>query len=222
MSFRHRHAAYAVCPPLIDEVNSMRRRVPRSFSCALSWLASHAGLTHSKKIAAGILFTLSCLLNLTACGAISQQHMLYEGSGIQVGIMTDVSTNELATPPVRNRHPADLTPKDIRSLVGSLEVSGWSGAFVGLFSAPHPKPVFTETELVLLAEPLATAFQKVTPRERVFFVIQNLDAPYETDRTSGSLFFRDDYLHVVLTDTTPFYRLTQEEARSEIRAIRKA
>ena len=182
----------------------MRRRVPRSFSCALSWLASHAGLTHSKKIAAGILFTLSCLLNLTACGAISQQHMLYEGSGIQVGIMTDVSTNELATPPVRNRHPADLTPKDIRSLVGSLEVSGWSGAFVGLFSAPHPKPVFTETELVLLAEPLAAAFREATPWERVFFVIQNPTAPYETDRTSGSLFFRDDYLHVVLTDHYAF------------------
>ena len=190
--------------PSVREVTSMRRRVHRSFSCALSWLASPAGLTPGRKIAAGILFTLSCLLNLTACGAISQQRMLYEGSGIQVGIVTDVSTNELATAPVRNRHPADLTPKDIRSLVGSLEVSGWSGTLVGLFSAPQPKPVFTEAELVLLAEPLATAFHEATPRERVFFVIQNLDAPYDTDRTSGSLFFRDDYLHVVLTDHYAF------------------
>jgi hypothetical protein len=141
---------------------------------------------------------------LTACGVTSQQRVLYQESGIQVGLITDLSTNEHATPPVRNRHPADLTPKEIRSLIGSLEVSGWSGTLVGLFSAPQPKPLFTEAELVLLAEPLAAAFHEATPRERVFFVIQNPTAPYDTDRTSGSLFFRDDYLHVVLTDHYAF------------------
>ncbi len=109
-----------------------------------------------------------------------------------------------AAPPVRNRHPSDLTPQEIRSLLGSLEVSGWSGTLVGLFSAPQPKPVFTEAELVELAEPLAAAFHEATPRERVFFAIQNPNAPYESDRTSGSLFFRDDYLHVVLTDHYSF------------------
>src|SRR6185503_17900212 len=110
------------------------------------------------------------LLVLTACGATSQQRVLYQASGIQIGIITDLSTNEHATPPVRNRHPADITPKEIRSLVGSLEVSGWSGTLVGLFSAPQPKPLFTEAELVLMAEPLAIAFHEATPRERVFFV----------------------------------------------------
>jgi hypothetical protein len=75
---------------------------------------------------------------------------------------------------------------------------------IGLFSTPQPKPVFTEAELILLAEPLAAAFHEATPRERVFFAIQNPDALYETDRTSGSLFFRDDYLHVVLTDHYAF------------------
>jgi hypothetical protein len=147
---------------------------------------------------------LSCLLVLTACGTTSQQRVLYQASGIQVGIMTDLSTNEHAAPPVRNRHPADITPQDIRSLIGSLEVSGWSGTIVGLFGAPLPKPVFTEAELVALAEPLAAAFHEATPRERVFFAIQNPTAPYETDRTSGSLFFRDDYLHVMLTDHYAF------------------
>ena len=75
---------------------------------------------------------------------------------------------------------------------------------IGLFSTPQPKPVFTEAELILLAEPLAAAFHEATPRERVFFAVQNPDAPYETDRTSGSLFFRDEYLHVVLTDHYAF------------------
>jgi hypothetical protein len=146
------------------------------------------------------LLGLFCLLGLTACGITSQQRFIYQASGIQVGLITDVSTNEQATPPIRNRHPAALTPKQIRSLIGSLEVSGWSGTITGLLSPPRPRPVFTEAELAELAEPLAAAFREASPGERVFFVLQNPTEPYETDRTSGNLFFRDDYVHVVLTD----------------------
>jgi len=178
----------------------MQPRAHQSFSCAMSWLMSRTCLAHSGNSVAGLLFGLSCLLGLAACGATSQQRMLYQASDIQVGIMTDVSTNDAASFPVKNRHPADLTPQDIRSLIGSLEVSGWSGTMIGLFATPQPRPVFTEAERAQLAEPLAAAFHEATPRERVFFSIQNPDAPYETDRTSGNLFFRDAYLHVVLTD----------------------
>jgi hypothetical protein len=161
----------------LTKVTDMRRPARKSLACAVSWL-----------------------LLLTACGATSQERVLYQASGIQVGIVTDLSTNEHATPPVKNKHPVALTPQEIRSLLGSLEVSGWSGAIVGLFSAPQPKALFTWAELVELAQPLAAAFHEVTSRERVFFSVQNPNAPYDTDRTSGSVFFRDDYLHVVLTD----------------------
>ena len=182
----------------------MRRPSDKSLSCAASWRTRRTGVAQSTSTTAGLLFGLLSLLVLTACGATSQQRILYQASGIQVGITTDLSTNEHSAPPVRNRHPANLTPRDIRSLLGSLEVSGWSGIVTGLFSNPQPKPVFTETELVELAEPLVAAFQEATPRERVFFAIHNTDTPYESDRTSGSLFFRDDYLHVVLTDHAAF------------------
>jgi FtsZ-binding cell division protein ZapB len=155
----------------------MRRPARKSLACAVSWL-----------------------LLLPACGVTSQERVLYQASGVQVGIETDLSTNERAMPPVKNNHPVALTPQEIRSLLGSLEVSGWSGAIVGLFSAPQPKALFTWAELVELAEPLAAAFHEVGPGERVFFSLQNPNAPYDSDRTSGSLFFRDDYLHVGLTD----------------------
>jgi hypothetical protein len=161
---------------------------------------------HDGSTGAGLLFVLSCLLVLTGCGLTSQQRILYDSSGIQVGIVTDLSTDEHASPPVRNRHPADLTPREIRLFLGSLEVSGWSGMVMGVFSTPLPRPVFTEAELVLLAEPLAAAFHQATPHERVFFSIQNPNTSYETDRTSGSLFFRDDYLHVILTDHYAFLK----------------
>ena len=184
----------------------MRRPAQKSLSCAVSCLKKRVDLAHSGSTGAGLLFGLSCLLVLTACGATSQQRVLYESAGIQVGIMTDLSTNEHASPPVKNRHPSDFTTQEIRSLVGSLEVSGWSGAITGLFTDALPRPVFTEAEIVLLAEPLAAAFHQATPRERVFFAIQNPNASYDTDRTSGSLFFRDDYLHVILIDHYAFLK----------------
>ncbi len=182
----------------------MRRRAAKFPSYAASWHLKKARVTQSRGTRAGLLLSLSCLLVLTGCSALSQERLLYNASGIQVGIITDLSVNEHAALPVKNKHPIDLTSQEIRSLLGSLEVLGWSGTIVGLFNTPQPRAVFTWTELVELAEPIATAFHKVTPRERVFFAIQNPAAPYENQRTSGSLFFRDDYLHVVLTDHYSF------------------
>ncbi|NOT22206.1 MAG: hypothetical protein HOP22_05710 [Nitrospiraceae bacterium] len=172
----------------------------RHLACAAARLAELTRFAQCGRAATGLVIGQSCLLVLTACGTISHERLLYRASGIQVGIVTDVSTDEQATPPVRNRHPANLTPQEIRTLLGSLEVSGWSGTLVGLFNTPQPRPVFTWAEMVELAEPLAAAFHEATPRERVFFTIQNHAAPYDGDRTSGKLFFRDDYLHIVLTD----------------------
>ena len=154
-----------------------------------------------------LLWGLVCLLSLSGCGGLlSHQRIVYDSSGIQVGIISDLSTDEHASPPVVNRHPAELSTREIRSLIGSLEVSGWSGTLIGLFSTPQARQVFTEAEMVLLAGPLAAAFHQATPRERIFFVIQNPDASYDSDRTSGSLFFRDDYLHVTLTDHYAFLK----------------
>ena len=188
----------------VQVAERVRRFAHTSLPCALSWLTRRARIANSGRTVAELLFGLACLLVLTGCGATIQQRILYQASGIQVGIMTDLSTNDDASSPVRNRHPADLTPREIRSLISSLEVSGWSGTILGLFNTPQPRPVFTEAERAELAEPLAAAFHVATPRERVFFAIQNPDAPYDTDLTSGSLFFRDDYLHVILADHYAF------------------
>ncbi|MGH7182886.1 MAG: hypothetical protein ACREJN_13030 [Nitrospiraceae bacterium] len=184
----------------------MRRPAHQLLASAVSWLTKQAGLVQNGCTKAKLLLALSWLLLLPACGVISHQRLLYQASGIQVGIVTDLSTNEQAAPPVENKHPVDLTPQEIRSLLSTVEVSGWSGAIVGLFTAPQPRALFTWAELVELAEPLASAFHEVTPRERVFFSLQNPNAPYDSDRTAGSLFFRDDYLHLVLSDHYAFLK----------------
>src|SRR5262245_14088584 len=107
-----------------------------------------------------LLFGLSCLLAVPACGLISHERIVFDSSGIQVGIVSDLSADEHASPPVKNKHPSEVTSRDIRSLLGSLQVSGWSGMALGVFMTPKLRPVFTDAELALLGEPLATAFHQ--------------------------------------------------------------
>lgn len=58
----------------------------------------------------------------------------------------------------------------------------------------------------LLAPPIAQAFDQAGPRDRIFFSLANPQARYERDRTAGTLFLRNGYLHVVLTDHYAFFR----------------
>ena len=102
----------------------MRRAAHKCIACAVSWLTKRADVSQSGSIAAELLFGLSCLLLMTACVATSQERILYHASGIQVGTITDVSTNEHVAPPVRNKHPIDLTPQEIRSLTVRLKCRG--------------------------------------------------------------------------------------------------
>jgi hypothetical protein len=145
-------------------------------------------------------------LGLSGCAAPLNQHLVYEAKGAVVGLETDHTTDVLATPPVVNDHPASLPAENVRTVLGSLEVSGWSGIVVGIFETPRPKPVFSQTELTALAEPFAKAFRQASPRERLFFSLQNPAARYETDRTAGSMFLRDGYLHLILTDHYGFLK----------------
>lgn len=154
------------------------------------------------------IFCMACcsLLELSGCAGPLNQRTIYEAKGIQIGVESDHTTNDGTIPPILNSHPAQITTDEVRTLLGSLEVSGWSGIIFGIFETPHPKPVFTGTELMSLAEPFAKAFGKASPRERVFFSLQNPNARYDTDRTAGSMFLRDDYLHVVLWDHYGFQK----------------
>jgi hypothetical protein len=137
---------------------------------------------------------------LSGCVAPLNQRLVYEAKGIQVGVESDHTIDRRATPPVLNSHPAKLTAEEVRTLLGSLEVSGWTGIIVGIFETPRPKAVFGGGELANLAGQFAKAFSEATPEERVYFSLQNPAARYETDRTAGSMFIRDGYLHFILWD----------------------
>lgn len=145
------------------------------------------------------------LIPLAACVGPLREHVLYEHGDMKIGLQTDLSAQR-TSPPTTNSHPYEISAQDMRTLLGSVEVSGWSGIVLGLFQDPSPFPVFTTAELDVIAAPIAHAFQQAGPKERVFFLIPGPQAPYPSEKatTAGALFFRDQYLHMVLTDHYAF------------------
>lgn len=81
---------------------------------------------------------LSGFFALPGCVGPLNQRPIYEAKGIQVGIEADHTVDLRATPPVLNSHPAKITTEEIQTLLGSLEVSGWTGIIVGIFETRNP------------------------------------------------------------------------------------
>ena len=163
-------------------------------------------------------FCLVALLCLTsACSFLTGGRVLYDRQDSQVGLQTDPTVHR-GPAPTENNHPAQLTPEEMRVLLGSLLVSGWSGTIVGILEHPRPVPVFTDLELSRIAAPIAAAFQQATPAERVFFSLPKSQTTYSEERTTGALFLRGRYLHVVLTDHSAFTRA--DTAGEEVKDLR--
>ena len=147
------------------------------------------------------LLAIMCLTS--ACSLVSSGKVLYDQQDSQIGIQSDPTVHR-GPAPVDNNHPGQLTTEDVRVLLGSLMVSGWSGTLVGILEQPRPVPIFTDTELNRIAAPIAQAFQQAGPTQRVFFSLPKSHSTYSEERTTGALFLRGRYLHVVLTDHSAF------------------
>lgn len=161
------------------------------------------------------LVVLLCLAS--ACSLLTGGRVLYDQQDSQVGLQTDPTVHR-GPAPTENNHPAQLTPEEMRVLLGSLLVSGWSGTIVGILEQPRPVPVFTNLELNRIAAPLAAALQQAAPTERVFFSLPKSQTTYHEERTTGALFLRGRYLHVVLTDHSAFTRA--DTAGEEVKDLR--
>ena len=148
---------------------------------------------------------LSLLVGLSGCGMFDAGRLVYDREGVRIGIEADPSVSR-SSQPVSNSHPADLSPKELESLLQVVQVSGYSGTFVGLIANPQPVPLFAPKELSSISGHLAAAFREAKTTERVFFSLPKPETAYSEDRTVGSLFFRGRYLHVVLTDHSSFIR----------------
>ena len=149
--------------------------------------------------AAGLRLMAGCCLIALALGACSTGRMVYDQNDVRIGIETDPSVGR-GKPPVANAHPAQLTKEEIKTLLGMVHVTGWSGMVLGIFAPPQPVPLLPDTQLNDHAAHFSEAFAQAGPDERVFFSFPKPDVHYSEDRTTGALFLRERYLHVVVTD----------------------
>jgi hypothetical protein len=141
------------------------------------------------------------VINLTGCVSLHPQRVLYDETGIQIGLEPDRALSR--TSPA-NSHPVLFTSEQMRQLLGALQISGYSGTLVGLVVDPPSRPIFSSEELDLISAPIANAFQQASPHDRVFFSIPNLQARYHRERTEGEVFVRTPYFFVVLEDHSAF------------------
>jgi hypothetical protein len=142
---------------------------------------------------------------------------LYDQQGIRIGVEPDPTVSR-SEHPVQNNHPANLTAKELESLLRVVQVSGWSGTLVGLLETPRPVPLFTPKELSTISTHLTAALHEAKPTERVFFSLPKPDVAYSEDRTAGALFVRGRYLHIVVTDHSSFVQA--DTGGGEVKDIR--
>ena len=152
-----------------------------------------------------LLYSVSLVsLAFPACHTFNTDRIMYDHQGVQIGLQSDPSVQRSSSG-AQNSHPISLTTQELLSLMGALRVSGWSGTIVGYFDMPRSIPLFDEADLRAIATPTAEAFRQAGPMERVFFFLPNSKSAYG-DATTGALFFRGPYLHVVVTDHKSFAR----------------
>src|SRR6185312_5632927 len=79
-----------------------------------------------------------CLI-IAALSACSTGRMVYDQHDVRIGIETDPSVGR-AQQPVANAHPAQLTKEEVKTLLGMVRITAWSGTILGIFAPPQPIP----------------------------------------------------------------------------------
>ena len=74
---------------------------------------------------------------LTSACSMSTGTIVYDKDDRQVGLQSDPTVTP-AEGRTNNSHPAQVTPEEIRILLGSLMVSGWSGTQMRRKHRPPP------------------------------------------------------------------------------------
>jgi len=162
-------------------------------------------VTHRKSFDHLLLTMVLLLAGLSACELFSRQRVVYNQQGIEIGIEHDPSTDR-TSPPTHNSHPARFAEEEVQQILGVFQVAGYTGTLAGIIADARPSPVFTSAELKIIAKPIATALSQAGPADRVYFSLPNLEKPYVSERTAGTLLVRDPYVHFMLTDHSSLVR----------------
>lgn len=123
--------------------------------------------------------------------------------------------------PGPNDHPVNLTPGQIRDVLGELRVANGKqvGDVLGQLVSKEEKdsvPVFTENQLDRIAEPLAMALAQAGSRQEVTFAVAGEEGLLQgviqsPVLTTGRVFYRNGRLNVI-------FGLVHNKYRDQLRA----
>jgi hypothetical protein len=93
--------------------------------------------------------------------------------------------------PTKNSHPAQLTAAQLGTVLASLKVE----------EAGKPVPIFTQTEITLLAEHMENGFDRAQPTQDVVFAVAGGQENVAGQRlTAGRMFMQGQRLQIIFGD----------------------
>lgn len=98
-------------------------------------------------------------------------------------------------------HPMQFNPDELKTVLNGFSVREKKKVPLRWFAEEvPPQKAFRQDELDALVQPLASAFEKAGPEERVYFrlYMPGPNPNYDRDTTAGWLAFHDPYLHMEL------------------------
>jgi hypothetical protein len=139
-------------------------------------------------------FVMSTLLLGSGCSWIGNSSAtVYQDEKVRVSREADPSVTSGRSG--QNDHPATVETAQIAMLLKGVEVERQPGLLKSLVSGPSREPAFNESEITALAPHLQEALARVSPDERVLFVLRNAE---RSEVTSGKVWVRGKRFHFVL------------------------
>jgi hypothetical protein len=137
--------------------------------------------------------SLALMALLAGCATGPAPIVVYEDQQTSVWLQFDPEAG------TGHDHPASLAPEQMARMLQGIRVTGRDviGGF-GLFGEKKGSPVFTPSQITMLAPYLSQAMKKASPQDMVtFYLITNGGG---SRVTSGGLFHRKGHLYVILAN----------------------
>jgi hypothetical protein len=142
-------------------------------------------------------FVISALSFGSGCAWFgSSSATVYEDEQVRVVREADPSLPSGGS--IQNDHPATFETAQMALLLKGVEVERQPGLLKSLVSGPTREPAFNELDITALAPHVKEALAKVSPEERVSFVLKHVSSAQSLEVTSGKAWVRAGRLHFLL------------------------
>ncbi len=143
---------------------------------------------------------LPCLLSVGCAVGTIPGEVVYQDPTTFVRIEPDPGVID-GKPETLRSHPGTIAAEDFRAILAGFRVRDHRLRVYVMLAGEAPwQPVFTPTELDLLAPRLAEALAKAGPTERVTYYLSKPRTSIKREVTSGGFYVQGNRLHFVIAN----------------------